>query len=81
MDDEGRTPINFGSWGHRSRSCHALRCIVHFVTLGFRSLQPELAHANEIIHDILRANTVLEKGLLEKIWLSFPVVYNFPCKL
>ena len=30
---------------------------------------------------ILRANTVLEKGSLEKIWLQFPVVYNFSCQL
>ena len=27
--------------------------IFHFVTLSFRSLKPELAHANEINHDIL----------------------------
>ena len=32
--------------------------IFHFVILGFRSLQPEFAHANEINHDILRANTL-----------------------
>ena len=32
--------------------------IFHFVILGFRSLQPELAHANEINHDILRVNTL-----------------------
>ena len=30
--------------------------IFHFVILGFRSLQPEFAHANEINHDILRAS-------------------------
>ena len=29
--------------------------------LGFRSWQPELAHANEINHDILRANTLFKK--------------------
>ena len=32
--------------------------IFHFVIVGFRSLQPELAHANEINHDILRANNL-----------------------
>ena len=32
--------------------------IFHFVILGFRSLQPEQAHANEINHDKLRANTL-----------------------
>ena len=32
--------------------------IFHFVILGFRSLQPELANANEINRDILRANTL-----------------------
>ena len=32
--------------------------IFHFVILGFRSFQPEFAHANEINHDILRANTL-----------------------
>ena len=30
----------------------------HFVILGFRSLQTEFARANEINHDILRANTL-----------------------
>ena len=35
--------------------------VVHFVILGFRSLQPELAHANEINRDIHRANTVYWK--------------------
>ena len=30
----------------------------HFVILGFHSLQPEFAHANEINHDIFRANTL-----------------------
>ena len=30
--------------------------IFHFVILGFRSLQPEVAHANEINHDIHIAN-------------------------
>ena len=45
-------------------------------------LQPELAHANEINRDILRANTLfLGKGSLEKIWLPFLVVYNFSCQL
>ena len=33
----------------------------HFLILGFRSLQPDLAHANEINHDILRANTLFKK--------------------
>ena len=33
----------------------------HFVILGFRSLLPELAHANEISRDILRANTLCWK--------------------
>ena len=35
MDDKGKTPIDFGSWGHRSRSTlcpargyHALHCLV-----------------------------------------------------
>ena len=56
--------------------------IFHFVILGFRSLQPALAHANEINRDILRANTLFcKKGSLEKIWLPFPVVYNFSCQL
>ena len=55
--------------------------IFHFVILGFRSLQPEFAHANEINHDILRANSVLEIGSLEKIWLPFPVVFNVSCQL
>ena len=32
--------------------------IFHFVILGFRSLQPELAYTNEINHGILRANTL-----------------------
>ena len=32
--------------------------IFHFVILGFRSLQRELAHANEINHAILRAKTL-----------------------
>ena len=35
--------------------------IFHFVILGFRSLQPEFAHANEINHDILRASTLFQK--------------------
>ena len=49
---------------------------------GFRSLQPELVHANEINRDILRANTRFwKKGSLEKIWLPFPVVENFSCQL
>ena len=30
-----------------------------FSVLGFRSLQPELAHANEINHNIHLANTLL----------------------
>ena len=55
--------------------------IFHFVILGFRSLQPELAHANEINHAILQANTLfIENGLLEKIWLPFQVVDNFSCQ-
>ena len=37
-------------------SCGAI--IFHFVILGFRSLQSELALANEINHDILRENTL-----------------------
>ena len=32
--------------------------IFHFVILGFRSLQHELAHGNEVNHDRLRANTL-----------------------
>ena len=32
--------------------------IFHFVILGFRSLQPELACANEINHNIHLANTL-----------------------
>ena len=32
--------------------------IFHFVILGFRSLQPEFAHANEMNHDIFRPNTL-----------------------
>ena len=52
----------------------------HFVILGFRSLQPEFGHANEINHDIHRANNhVLEKICWNKILLSFLMVYNFPC--
>ena len=49
----------------------------YFVIPGFRSLELEFAHASEINHDIHLANTLfLDKGSLEKIWLSFPVVYN-----
>ena len=35
--------------------------LFHFVILGFRSLQPELAHENDINRDILRANTLFSK--------------------
>ena len=54
---------------------------LYFVILVFRSLQPELARANEINHNIHLANIypVLEIGLQEKIWLPFPVVYDFSC--
>ena len=39
----------------------------HFVILGPCSLQLELAHANEINHDIHIANTVLDKGLMTAV--------------
>ena len=34
------------------------RYFLHFAFLGFRFLQPEFVNANEINHDILRANTL-----------------------
>ena len=44
--------------GREFESRLVLTRIFHFVILGFRSLQPEFAHANEINHDIIRANTL-----------------------
>ena len=42
--------------GRAFESCYGQE--FHFVILGFRSLQPEYAHANENNHDILQANTL-----------------------
>ena len=49
--------------------------------LGFRSLQPELAQANEINRDILRHNTLLEKGSLEKYGCRFKCNVTFHVSL
>ena len=53
----------------------------HFVILGFRSLQHELAHGNEINRDILRANTLFwKKGSLDgcrfQWYITFHVSFN-----
>ena len=47
--------------GREFESRLVLTRIFHCVILGFRSLQPEFAHANEINHDIIRANTLFAR--------------------
>ena len=42
-------------------SSPAMGNFFYFVILGFRSLQTELAHANEINHDLLRSKTLFYK--------------------
>ena len=60
MDDEGRTPIDFGSWDHTSRSilppplargCHALHCLVLCYHLCFKFLN--LCASNMILPGII----------------------------
>ena len=52
----------------------------HFLILASHSSQLEKAHANEIKPwHTYRQSPVLDKGLIEKIWLSSTVVYSCSC--